>query len=347
MKNISVESPNGIESAVLVTSFDVKSINKTFAVISKNEVLSPGMSKVYICEIATNENGVNELTEIANESEWDQVIQTMKEIVRGGKVSSSKVVNDNVKMKGYKLIGIKDEQKNILANNVPESSFTVEESTPKVEESTIEDTPNVTETPKDEVSVSSEIKDVPASEPVQEETNIFDQIKAASVVEPVPYAVVTPEVSKVTPVVIPSVPVNETVEKENTEIVSEGTPVQTEESNIFDNAPAKETPVTPETSKEEVTPVVENSEPAFDMPAIENTVEPTIAEVENKVETEISKDDVVDACFARIKAELMKKDQIIKEQETKIANLENELKSLHNVNVYETPGQTLTYKQAA
>lgn len=343
MKNISVESPNGIESAVLVTSFDVKSINKTFAVISKNEVLSPGMSKVYICEIATNENGVNELTEIANESEWDQVIQTMKEIVRGGKVSSSKVVNDNVKMKGYKLIGIKDEQKNILANNVPESSFTVEESTPKVEESTIEDTPNVTETPKDEVSASSEIKDVPASEPVQEENNIFDQIKAASVVEPVPDAVVTPEVSKVTPVVIPSVPVNEPVEKENTEIVSEGSPVQTEESNIFDNAPAKETPVTPETSKEEVTPVVENSEPAFDMPAIEHTS----TEVENKVETEISKDDVVDACFARIKAELMKKDQIIKEQETKIANLENELKSLHNVNVYETPGQTLTYKQAA
>lgn len=343
MKNISVESPNGIESAVLVTSFDVKSINKTFAVISKNEVLSPGMSKVYICEIATNENGVNELTEIANESEWDQVIQTMKEIVRGGKVSSSKVVNDNVKMKGYKLIGIKDEQKNILANNVPESSFTVEESTPKVEESTIEDTPNVTETPKDEVSASSEIKDVPASEPVQEENNIFDQIKAASVVEPVPDAVVTPEVSKVTPVVIPSVPVNEPVEKENTETVSEGTPVQTEESNIFDNAPAKETPVTPETSKEEVTPVVENSEPAFDMPTIEHTS----TEVENKVETEISKDDVVDACFARIKAELMKKDQIIKEQETKIANLENELKSLHNVNVYETPGQTLTYKQAA
>lgn len=347
MKNISVESPNGVESAVLVTSFDVKSINKTFAVISKNEVLSPGMSKVYICEIATNENGVNELTEIANESEWDQVIQTMKEIVRGGKVSSSKVVNDNVKMKGYKLIGIKDEQKNILANNVPESSFTVEESTPKVEESTIEATPNVTETPKDEVSVSSEIKDVPASEPVQEETNIFDQIKAASVVEPVPDAVVTPEVSKVTPVVIPSVPVNEPVEKENTETVSEGSPVQTEESNIFDNAPAKETPVTPETSKEEVTPVVENSEPAFDMPAIESTVEPTSTEVENKVEPEISKDDVVDACFARIKAELMKKDQIIKEQETKIANLESELKNLHNVNVYETPGQTLTYKQAA
>lgn len=343
MKNISVESPNGIESAVLVTSFDVKSINKTFAVISKNEVLSPGMSKVYICEIATNENGVNELTEIANESEWDQVIQTMKEIVRGGKVSSSKVVNDNVKMKGYKLIGIKDEQKNILANNVPESSFTVEESTPKVEESTIEDTPNVTETPKDEVSASSEIKDVPASEPVQEENNIFDQIKAASVVEPVPDAVVTPEVSKVTPVVIPSVPVNEPVEKENTETVSEGSPVQTEESNIFDNAPAKETPVTPETSKEEVTPVVENSEPAFDMPAIEHTS----TEVENKVETEISKDDVVDACFARIKAELMKKDQIIKEQETKIANLESELKNLQNVNVYETPGQTLTYKQAA
>lgn len=347
MKNISVESPNGVESAVLVTSFDVKSINKTFAVISKNEVLSPGMSKVYICEIATNENGVNELTEIANESEWDQVIQTMKEIVRGGKVSSSKVVNDNVKMKGYKLIGIKDEQKNILANNVPESSFTVEESTPKVEESTIEATPNVTETPKDEVNASSEIKDVPASEPVQEENNIFDQIKAASVVEPVPDAVVTPEVSNVTPVVIPSVPVNEPVEKENTETVSEGTPVQTEESNIFDNAPAKETPVTPETSKEEVTPVVENSEPAFDMPTIENTVEPTSTEVENKVETEISKDDVVDACFARIKAELMKKDQIIKEQETKIANLESELKSLHNVNVYETPGQTLTYKQAA
>lgn len=343
MKNISVESPNGVESAVLVTSFDVKSINKTFAVISKNEVLSPGMSKVYICEIATNENGVNELTEIANESEWDQVIQTMKEIVRGGKVSSSKVVNDNVKMKGYKLIGIKDEQKNILANNIPESSFTVEESTPKVEESTIEATPSVTETPKDEVSVSSEIKDVPASEPVQEENNIFDQIKAASVVEPVPDAVVTPEVSKVTPVVIPSVPVNEPVEKENTETVSEGSPVQTEESNIFDNAPAKETPVTPETSKEKVTPVVENSEPAFDMPAIEHTS----TEVENKVETEISKDDVVDACFARIKAELMKKDQIIKEQETKIANLENELKSLHNVNVYETPGQTLTYKQAA
>ena len=347
MKNISVESPNGVESAVLVTSFDVKSINKTFAVISKNEVLSPGMSKVYICEIATNENGVNELTEIANESEWDQVIQTMKEIVRGGKVSSSKVVNDNVKMKGYKLIGIKDEQKNILANNIPESSFTVEESTPKVEEATVEDTPSVPEIPKEEVSVSSEIKDVPAEEPVQEETNIFDQIKAASVVEPTPDAVVTPEVSNVTPEVIPSVPVNEPVKEENTEMVSEQSPVQTEESNIFDNAPIEETSVTLETPKEEVTPVVENSEPAFDMPTIESTVEPAPTEVENKVETDISKDDVVDACFARIKAELMKKDQIIKEQETKIANLERELKSLQNVNVYETPGQTLTYKQAA
>lgn len=347
MKNISVESPNGVESAVLVTSFDVKSINKTFAVISKNEVLSPGMSKVYICEIATNENGVNELTEIANESEWDQVIQTMKEIVRGGKVSSSKVVNDNVKMKGYKLIGIKDEQKNILANNIPESSFTVEESTPKVEESTVEETPSVPETPKEEVSVSSEIKDVPAEEPVQEETNIFDQIKAASVVEPVPDAIVTPEVSNATPEVIPSVPVTEPVKEENTEIVSEESPVQTEESNIFDNAPIEETSVTLETPKEEVTPVVENSEPAFDMPTIESTVEPTPTEVENKVETDISKDDVVDACFARIKAELMKKDQIIKEQEAKIAKLESELKSLQNVNVYETPGQTLTYKQAA
>ena len=347
MKNISVESPNGVESAVLVTSFDVKSINKTFAVISKNEVLSPGMSKVYICEIATNENGVNELTEIANESEWDQVIQTMKEIVRGGKVSSSKVVNDNVKMKGYKLIGIKDEQKNILANNIPESSFTVEESTPKVEEPTVEDAPSVPETPKEEVSVSSEIKDVPAEEPVQEETNIFDQIKAASVVEPTPDAIVTPEVSNVTPEVIPSVPVNEPVKEENTEMVSEQSPVQTEESNIFDNAPIEETSVTLETPKEEVTPVVENSEPAFDMPTIESTVEPTPTEVENKVETDVSKDDVVDACFARIKAELMKKDQIIKEQEAKIANLESELKSLQNVNVYETPGQTLTYKQAA
>lgn len=347
MKNISVESSNGVESAVLVTSFDVKSINKSFAVISKNEVLSPGMSKVYICEIVTNENGVNELTEIANESEWDQVIQTMKEIVRGGKVSSSKVVNDNVKMKGYKLIGIKDEQKNILANNVPESSFTVEESTPKVEESTIKDTPSVPETQKEEVSVSSEIKDIPAEEPVQEETNIFDQIKAASVVEPTPDAVVTPEVSNVKPEVIPSVPVNEPVEKESTEKVSEESPVQTEESNIFDNRPAEEPPVTLETPKEEVTPVVENSEPAFDMPTIETTVEPTPVEVENKVETDVPKDDVVDVCFARIKAELMKKDQIIKEQETKIAKLESELKSLQNVNAYETPGQTLTYKQAA
>lgn len=347
MKNISVESSNGVESAVLVTSFDVKSINKSFAVISKNEVLSPGMSKVYICEIVTNENGVNELTEIANESEWDQVIQTMKEIVRGGKVSSSKVVNDNVKMKGYKLIGIKDEQKNILANNVPESSFTVEESTPKVEESTIKDTPSVPETQKEKVSVSSEIKDIPAEEPVQEETNIFDQIKAASVVEPTPDAVVTPEVSNVKPEVIPSVPVNEPVEKESTEKVSEESPVQTEESNIFDNRPAEEPPVTLETPKEEVTPVVENSEPAFDMPTIETTVEPTPVEVENKVETDVPKDDVVDVCFARIKAELMKKDQIIKEQETKIAKLESELKSLQNVNAYETPGQTLTYKQAA
>ena len=66
MKNISIESPNGVESAVLVTSFDVKSINKTFAVISKNEVLSPGMSKVYICEIATNENGVYIIEERRN-----------------------------------------------------------------------------------------------------------------------------------------------------------------------------------------------------------------------------------------------------------------------------------------
>lgn len=85
MKKITIENMDGtMEEVDLVNAFDVKDINKNFAILSKGESLGEGMSKVYISEVIEETPGVYKLVGITDESIWDRVKQAMKEIVQGG-----------------------------------------------------------------------------------------------------------------------------------------------------------------------------------------------------------------------------------------------------------------------
>ena len=64
----------------------------------------------------------------------------------------------------------------------------------------------------------------------------------------------------------------------------------------------------------------------------------------SKIEKTEKQKDAVEICFERIRAELMKKDEIIAELQAKIKKLE----SAQNMNYQKSmPDQTLSYKQAA
>lgn len=85
MKKIKVENVDGTSEEVeLVNAFDVKDLNKSFAILSKGESLGNGMSKVYISEVIEESPGIFRLIGITDESIWDRVKQAMKEIVQGG-----------------------------------------------------------------------------------------------------------------------------------------------------------------------------------------------------------------------------------------------------------------------
>lgn len=330
MKTITVKNLDGTnENVEIVYYFDIKDLNKTFAIISKNEKLKEGMSKVYISEVTEDTPGLFKLVAITDESVWDNVKAAMKSIIQGNKMDSSKNISGVVELLGSRVIGIKDTDKEKFASISLESSFTIEtpSETPEV---SVTPEPAVTpeaivQTPAEPAPVQQptpvvpeakeEVKPVEA-EPALESTNIFDQIAAASPAEPV--VPVTPEVLAMPAISEPVVDVPST---------ETSTPI---------HEPANE-PVVDVTSG----PV---SEPAFDMPEVSSEKLVTPQELYKQEEKTEKQKDAVEICFERIRAELMKKDEIIAELQAKIKKLE----SAQNMNYQKSmPDQTLSYKQAA
>ena len=329
MKTITVKNLDGTnENVEIVYYFDIKDLNKTFAIISKNEKLKEGMSKVYISEVTEETPGLFKFVAITDESVWDNVKAAMKSIIQGNKMDSSKNISGVVELLGSRVIGIKDTDKEKFASISLESSFTIE-TTSETPEVSVTPEPAVTpeaivQTPaepapvQEPIPVVSEAKEEvkPAeAEPALESTNIFDQIAAASPAEPA--VTVTPEVSAPAisePVV--DVPSTET-----------STPI-------------------PEPANESVVDVTPGpvSEPAFDMPEVSSEKLVTPQELYKQEEKTEKQKDAVEICFERIRAELMKKDEIIAELQAKIKKLE----SAQNMNYQKSmPDQTLSYKQAA
>ena len=327
MKTITVKNLDGTnENVEIVYYFDIKDLNKTFAIISKNERLKEGMSKVYISEVTEETPGLFKFVAITDESVWDNVKVAMKSIIQGNKMDSSKNISGVVELLGSRVIGIKDTDKEKFASISLESSFTIENpssETPEVsvDSETIAAPQASAQTPvepapvQEPTSVVPEVKPVEA-EPTEESTNIFDQIAAASPTEPV--APVTPE--------IPAMPVN-------SEPVVDVTSTKTA------------TPI-PEPANEPVVDVASEPvpEPVFDMPEVSSEKLVTPQELYKQEGKTEQQKDAVEICFERIRAELMKKDEIIAELQAKI----KELESAHNMNYQNSMSdQTLLYKQAA
>lgn len=157
------------------------------------------------------------------------------------------------KMEGYRVIGIKDTDKEKLANH-NQSSFSVEQEVkpaevPEVEVSAPETLSEPVETPVQiEAPAATEetVVEKPAAEEVKapEEENIFDRITKESVAEPT----------------VPKTPVTlETPAALDTPVVP-GEPVQSVEGNIFDKPAVQEVV--------QVVPKVSPKEEAFDTPAV-------------------------------------------------------------------------------
>lgn len=331
MKTITVKNLDGTnENVEIVYYFDIKDLNKTFAIISKNEKLKEGMSKVYISEVTEETPGLFKFVAITDESVWDNVKVAMKSIIQGNKMDSSKNISGVVELLGSRVIGIKDTDKEKFASISLESSFTIENpssETPEVsvDSETIAAPQASAQTPVEPApvqeptsvvpEVKEEVKPVEA-EPTEESTNIFDQIAAASPTEPV--APVTPET--------PVMPVN-------SEPVVDVTSTETA------------TPI-PESANEPVVDVTSEPvpEPVFDMPEVSSEKLVTPQELYKQEGKTEQQKDAVEICFERIRAELMKKDEIIAELQAKI----KELESAHNMNYQNSMSdQTLLYKQAA
>ena len=84
MKKISVKNLDGtVEEVDLINAFKIDDINKKFVILSKGEVVSDGMSKIYISEFVENEPGIYSLVGIQDDDIWSKVKQAMKQIVEG------------------------------------------------------------------------------------------------------------------------------------------------------------------------------------------------------------------------------------------------------------------------
>ena len=84
MKKISIKNADGTEESVdLVNAFKINDINKRFVILSKGEIVSEGMSKIYISEFIEEEPGVYSLIGISDDEIWQKVKQAMKQIVEG------------------------------------------------------------------------------------------------------------------------------------------------------------------------------------------------------------------------------------------------------------------------
>ena len=169
MKTITVKNLDGTnENVEIVYYFDIKDLNKTFAIISKNEKLKEGMSKVYISEVTEETPGLFKLVAITDESVWDNVKAAMKSIIQGNKMDSSKNISGVVELLGSRVIGIKDTDKEKFASISLESSFTIE---------TPSETPEVSVTPEPAVTPEAIVQTPAEPAPVQQPTPVVPEAK--------------------------------------------------------------------------------------------------------------------------------------------------------------------------
>ena len=84
MKKISIKNADGtLEQVDLVNAFKIKDINKRFVILSKGEIVSEGMSKIYVSEFVEEQPGIYSLIGIQDDEVWTKVKQAMKQIVEG------------------------------------------------------------------------------------------------------------------------------------------------------------------------------------------------------------------------------------------------------------------------
>ena len=84
MKKISIKNADGtLEQVDLVNAFKINDINKRFIILSKGEIVSEGMSKIYVSEFVEEQPGVYSLIGIQDDEVWTRVKQAMKQIVEG------------------------------------------------------------------------------------------------------------------------------------------------------------------------------------------------------------------------------------------------------------------------
>ncbi len=238
MKKITVENINGtMEEVELINSFNVKDINRNFAIISKGESLNDTMSKVYISEVVEESPGVLKLIGITDESVWDKVKHAMKEIVQDENYNNSGVTLDSkIKSEGFRAIGLKNSDVEKF-NKVQESSFKVNEG---VTETVSENNPVL------EQSVSS----TPTSQEVKQSVPAMNEQTAT--INPTPEPIVE------------QAPVVEPVVESTSQQVEQPIVNEVPQTNIFDTpVPEHTTVIQPEP---EVAPQTEA--PAFDMPVI-------------------------------------------------------------------------------
>ncbi len=84
MRKISIKNVDGtLEQVDLVNAFKINDINKRFIILSKGEIVSEGMSKIYVSEFIEEQPGVYSLIGIQDDEVWTRVKQAMKQIVEG------------------------------------------------------------------------------------------------------------------------------------------------------------------------------------------------------------------------------------------------------------------------
>ncbi len=268
MKRINIQNIDGsMEEVNLVNSFVVKDINKNFVILSKGEVIKEGMSKVYISEVVTEMPGTYKLVGVIDESVWDKVKQSMKEIVQGLEGNYVEIPDNAVfKNEGNRVIGLKDEDlKKIEESYKPATLASVEPVEPVMPEATVVSEPApVVETATPAINQSVEAQ-------AEEAKNIFDQM-----VEETPVvantSVEVPEVAipgmEANVFDNPAAPVMESAAKPVVEPVSPVLPVV--EPTVTENVNPEVTLSTPQDLYQTVAePVVSNIAPAFEMPTVE------------------------------------------------------------------------------
>ena len=81
MRKLFIKNINGtVEEATLIKAFGITDINKRIVVLSKNELSSEGLPKVYISEVVEANQGIYDLVGISDENLWSRIKESMHQM---------------------------------------------------------------------------------------------------------------------------------------------------------------------------------------------------------------------------------------------------------------------------